>query len=320
MPETSKTSRTVEVFISYAHEDEVHWNELSKHLSLLKRRGVISVWHDRQIGAGREWKSEIETHLNTAHIILLLVSADFLASDYCHDVEMKRALERHDAGEARVIPIILRKVDWEGALFGKLQALPKDGEAITSWPNRDEAYSNVAEGIRNAVEELIKSQIESLLEKLNTAKSLRNWPNVINLGERIIKLLPDHQPTCLKTAAAYVKQRSYEDIGGYIRVLTKRHESYNAVVSGAIAALDRAIRLDPKNAEYHFLRGSLRGNLNDLSRAIELAPGIAKYYYFRAWNNEDDKEAALRDLEHALTLGYRERFPGSLERRIKERQ
>jgi hypothetical protein len=154
MPEMSKTSRTVEVFISYAHEDEELWNELSKHLSLLKRRSVISVWHDRQIGAGREWENEIDTHLNTAHIILLLFSADFLDSDYCHDVEMKRALERHEARQARVIPIILRPVSWRGTPFDKLQALPKDALPVISWAIRDEAFVNIVEGIQAAIEEL----------------------------------------------------------------------------------------------------------------------------------------------------------------------
>jgi hypothetical protein len=95
-------------------------------------RGVIHDWHDRKITAGSEWKGQIDQHLNTAGVILLLVSADFVNSDYCYDIEMKRALERHDKGEARVIPVILRPVgSWQDALFGKLQALPKDGKPVT---------------------------------------------------------------------------------------------------------------------------------------------------------------------------------------------
>ena len=100
-----------------------------KHLGILKRQGVIRDWHDRKITAGTEWKGQIDHHLDTAGVILLLVSADFIASDYCYDVEMKRALERHDTGEARVIPVILRPVDgWQAAPFGKLQAAPTDGQ------------------------------------------------------------------------------------------------------------------------------------------------------------------------------------------------
>jgi hypothetical protein len=103
----------------------------------------------------QEWKDEISQHLETAHLILLLISADFLASDYCYDIEMRRALERNERGEAAVIPIILRKVDnWESAPFSKLQCLPKDGKPITSWTDRDEAWADVARGIRLAIRRL----------------------------------------------------------------------------------------------------------------------------------------------------------------------
>ena len=154
MSSTSKASEPVEVFFSYAHEDEALRDELEKHLAILKRQGVITGWHDRKIGAGREWEGEIDAHLNTARVILLLISPDFLVSDYCYDVELKRAMQRHDAREARVIPVILRPVDWKGAPFGKLQALPKDAKPVTLWDNRDEGFRDVARGIREAVEEL----------------------------------------------------------------------------------------------------------------------------------------------------------------------
>ncbi len=148
------TDQAIEVFFSYAHEDEKLRDELAKHLKLLQRQGVIKAWHDREISAGTEWAGEIDEHLNTAQIILLLISADFLASDYCYDIELIRAMERHVAGKARVIPVMLRKVDWKGAPFEKLQALPKDALPVASWSNIDEAFTNVAEGIRNTVKEL----------------------------------------------------------------------------------------------------------------------------------------------------------------------
>jgi hypothetical protein len=141
----------IEVFYSYAHEDEELREELDKHLTMLKRQGVITGWHDREISVGTEWAGKIDEHLNSARVILLLISADFLASDYCYDVELKRAMERHKVGEARVIPVILRSVDWQGAPFGKLQALPKDAKPVTSWDNRDEAFTDIAQGIRNIV-------------------------------------------------------------------------------------------------------------------------------------------------------------------------
>lgn len=147
-------SKPVELFYSYSHKDETLRDELETHLALLKRQGVICGWHNRRITAGTEWAHQIDEHLNSARVILLLISADFLASDYCYDVEMKRALERHEAGEARVIPVILRPVDWRGDPFGKLQALPKDAKPVISWADRDEAFTDVARGIRKAVEEL----------------------------------------------------------------------------------------------------------------------------------------------------------------------
>ncbi len=147
----------LEVFISYAHADETLRKELEKHLSLLQQRKLITGWHDRQIPAGAEWAGEIDAHLNSAQIILLLISADFLASRYCYSIEMKRALERHEAGEARVIPIILRPVDWEQEpSLHKLQALPTSAKAVTTWsmpPTYDEAFLDIARGIRKVVEE-----------------------------------------------------------------------------------------------------------------------------------------------------------------------
>jgi hypothetical protein len=147
----------IEVFYSYSHEDEKLRRKLEKHLSQLSHAGLIAGWHDRKIGAGTEWNGQIDKHLNSARIILLLVSADFLHSGYCYDVEMKRAMERHEAGKARVIPIILRPCDWLTAPFGKLQALPKDGKPVTKWDNRDEAFTDIARGIRKAVGELTTS-------------------------------------------------------------------------------------------------------------------------------------------------------------------
>jgi hypothetical protein len=145
---------SIEVFFSYAHKDEELKNELVKHLSILKRQGVITAWHDREITAGTEWAGEIDTHLNAARVILLLISSDFLASDYCYDIELVQAMKRHTTGEACVIPVILREVDWKGAVFGKLQALPKNADPVASWVNRDQAFADVARGIRKAVEEL----------------------------------------------------------------------------------------------------------------------------------------------------------------------
>lgn len=146
-------NKALEVFFSYSHKDQDLRDQLETHLSLLKNQGVVSGWHDRKVIAGTEWAGEIEAHLNTAQIILLLISADFLASSYCYGIEVMRAMDRHNAGEARVIPIILRACDWHNAPFGKLQALPTDGKPISgrSWRNRDEAFLNATQGIRKII-------------------------------------------------------------------------------------------------------------------------------------------------------------------------
>ncbi len=157
MKSPESAPRLVSLFYSYSHKDEALRDELEEHLSLLKRHGFIHSWHDRKIGAGHEWQSSIDKNLETANIIVFLVSSAFLASDYCYDKEIKKALEKHEKGDARTIPVIIRPVDWSGAPFSKLQALPKNAEAVTSWANRDEAWTDVAKGIRKVIEELILS-------------------------------------------------------------------------------------------------------------------------------------------------------------------
>src|SRR5712692_8708249 len=132
------SSTPVEVFYAYAHEDEALRDTLEKHLSVLHRQGLISHWSDRHILPGTNWAQAIDEQVEQASIILLLISPDFLASDYCYDVEMRRALERHDRGEACVIPIILRPCDWRTSPFARLQCLPHNGKAVTTWQNPDE--------------------------------------------------------------------------------------------------------------------------------------------------------------------------------------
>jgi energy-coupling factor transporter ATP-binding protein EcfA2 len=144
----------VEIFYAYAREDEALRDELEKHLTTLQRQGLIMSWHDRKIVPGSDWAQEIDTHLATASIILLLISPDFLASEYCYGVEMQRAMARHERGDAHVLPIILRPVHWQTAPFASLQGLPRDMKPVTSWPNRDEAFEDIVRGIHWTVEHL----------------------------------------------------------------------------------------------------------------------------------------------------------------------
>src|SRR5271157_5384812 len=148
------TEKLLVIFISYSHKDDKLREDVEKHLSNLRRQNIVRSWHYRKITAGTEWKGQIDHYLDSAGIILLLVSADLIASDYCWDVEIARAMEQHEAGTARVIPVILRPVDWQSAPFGKLQALPKNAKPVTTWRNRDAAFLDVVSGIRAAIGEM----------------------------------------------------------------------------------------------------------------------------------------------------------------------
>ena len=142
----------VDLFYSYAHEDEPLRDELDGHLALLRRKGVIRPWHDRGIVPGQQWDEAIDAQLTRADLILLLVSKDFLNSDYIWGKELAVAIARAERGDASVVPVLLRAVDIEDAPFAKLQGLPTDLRPVTSWPNRDEAWTDVAKGIRRTVE------------------------------------------------------------------------------------------------------------------------------------------------------------------------
>src|SRR6266700_4825650 len=179
----------IEIFFCYAREDESLRQELERQLRVLQRQGLIDLWHDREISAGAEWEREIDIHLTAADIILLLVSPDFITSDYCYGIEMKRAMERHESGETCVIPIILRPVFWQKTPFGKLQALPTDGVPVTdhSWHHLDSAFFNVAEGIRKEA------------ERLQSRKSTRQFQVILVSGnlEQIVAIY-DHNHDKIK--------------------------------------------------------------------------------------------------------------------------
>jgi hypothetical protein len=178
----SPSSNSPELFLSYSHKDEALRDKLASHLKVLERQGIIKVWHDRNIDAGSEWKEKIDVHLQSAKIIVLLISADFLASDYCAGIEMNTAMDRHETGSAVVIPVILRPADWKWSRFAKLQIVPKDARPITTFDNRDVAFEQVASAIRNVAESLKQAPTE-----------LRTWTTHLEFG--MIRLFcPPDQP------------------------------------------------------------------------------------------------------------------------------
>jgi TIR domain len=162
---TSRQGGSVKVFLSYSHNDRKLREKLDAHLAVLKRNQLIHTWNDAEIAAGRAFQNEIAANLEVADVVLLLVSSSFLASDFCYCTEMKRAMERYEAGQATVIPIIIRPCDWQGAPFGKLLALPTDGKAVTSWRDHHAALLNVAKGIEKAIQSIIAGSARGAVER-----------------------------------------------------------------------------------------------------------------------------------------------------------
>lgn len=160
MPEES-----VKLFISYSHRDEALRRQLDKHLAPLQRQQVIAAWNDREIKAGMDWANQIDDNLNKADIILLLISPDFVASDYCSNIELEQAMRRHRAGESIIVPIVLEPCDWMWLPFGKFQAFPRDAKAITTWVNQNEAFLDVVAGIRKVAQELFVKRQQKLQQK-----------------------------------------------------------------------------------------------------------------------------------------------------------
>lgn len=181
----------IELFFSYSHRDEDLRDELEIHLAMLRRQGLIRTWHDRRIPPGEEIHGQISEHLESSDVILLLVSPYFLASDYCYDVEMKRALERHDEGGAIVIPVILEPCEWQEAPFGNLRATPKDGKPISKFPNIHDAFLDVAKDIRWAAGELGKGEKGPTLAE--PEGGAMRQPGIRSSNLRVKKQFSDHE-------------------------------------------------------------------------------------------------------------------------------
>ena len=149
---TNKPAKTapISAFVSYSHQDAKLKAELLKHLAPLERLGLVNHWDDGEIKAGDHWQKLIADQMASARLILLLVSSDFIASEYCYEKELVAALKRDKAKTARVLPVILRPCLWQDLPFGELQAVPLDGKPITTWQSPDEAMMEVAKAVREA--------------------------------------------------------------------------------------------------------------------------------------------------------------------------
>ena len=166
----------IHIFVSYSHRNEDDKDRLVTHLKLMERQGLVAPWDDRQIAPAEEWEPAIKEHLERAGLIILLISADFLASDYCWGKELKRAMGRHDAGEAKVVPVFAQPCDWKGAAFGKLQGVPQDAVPISDFPNPEFGFAEAAKAIRQAVENL-RSNPQSPVRDPQSSIALSRLPH-----------------------------------------------------------------------------------------------------------------------------------------------
>ncbi len=192
------------VFISYSHKDEAHKEDLEEHLSMLKRNGVISVWHDRKILAGQDWKDQIDQNLEEADIVVFLISPSFLASDYCYDKEVKRAMEKHDEGSAQIISVIVRDCDWNECEFSRFQAVPKDARPITLWDNRDTAWLDAVKGIRAHIESFTAKKKDKALANIDEDGQIQPSPSVLEWLEDTEISLTHRKVNKIKVSDIYV--------------------------------------------------------------------------------------------------------------------
>jgi len=148
----------MKTFISYSHRDESALERLHTHLAMLRREKKIDEWYDREILAGSDINEDITAQLETCNIFLALLSPDFLHSDYCYEREMQRAIERHEAGELRIIPIIIEPCDWKASPLQRFKALPKDGKPISEWTNENAAYLDIVAELRRIIQNELSAQ------------------------------------------------------------------------------------------------------------------------------------------------------------------
>lgn len=184
--------KSINVFIAYSRKDKEFKDRIYKHLSVLERNKMIKNWYDGLISPGQEWDKKVSEALKKSKIVLLLISANFIASDYCFDRELKKALKRHKSGKSVVIPIILRKCLWKDTPIGNLQVVPKDGIPIDNpiWHNEDEGYYDVVSKIKGVAQNILSldnpnAQLEN--NSINKILAKGESKNLIDkLGEQIL--------------------------------------------------------------------------------------------------------------------------------------
>ncbi len=291
MPEES-----VKLFISYCHRDETLRQQLDKHLAPLKGQKVIEAWHDRQIRAGDEWANQIDHNLNKADIVLLLISPDFVASDYCSNIELEQAVKRHENGEAIIVPVILEPCDWSWLPFAKFQAFPKDGKAITTWGNQNEAFVDVAQGLRKVAQELFaKRKLLAEQKEANRARYLQKVEEVLSDGKISIvqrDTLEELRETLGLTPAeaTEIETRAYEPYSRVEENLNKYKQTLNRLIEKGYYPFSEEIEKDLENRQ------------RDLGLKPEDAARISKPILDQAELDDQTKKKQLTEAEKLQAL------------------
>ena len=307
-----KAMGAIKIFVSYAHKDAKLAQALERQLAPIERQGLIRLWDSSMIPGGVEWKTEILRNLNDSQIILLLVSPDFLASDFGSHVEIQRAMERQKAGEARVIPILIRPADWKVAPFASLQVLPRNGKAITTWENRELAFEEVAMELRKIIEAFkpgqppVSKDDESRIQELEgrANKTGADYTELGNLYERLRRID--------EAIRAYEQARSLQPSDVDVLFALSRLYNDTGAYERSIEILNQLITLQPDFADAYKQRGLVYRREADAEYAAK----------------EDDEQRlikyklAIADLERAVELrpNFEEALGslGGIYRRLKD--
>ncbi|MCY4552978.1 MAG: tetratricopeptide repeat protein [Candidatus Poribacteria bacterium] len=324
-------NKPLKVFITYSHKNTAEKDELITRLALLKREGIISIWHDNEILPGDKWRDAIFYNLADSDLLLYLTSAHSLDSENCNK-ELASALN----AEIRVIPIILENCDWLNHQLSDFQALPDKGNPINKWQPESEGWQNVVDGIRNTVDEM-QIQAKSSSENVQNRR-LAEWVfqqgnfllmlNQINMAieaySHAIDLNPDNADAYINRGATYIKKGKH-DLAiencnkaiqlrpDYALTYSNRGVAYDKKGEHdlAISDYDKAIELKPNYADAYNNRGNAYGNkgehdraIIDYTKAIELNSEFADAYHNRgvAYYSKNDFDQAITDYTKAIEL------------------
>jgi tetratricopeptide (TPR) repeat protein len=325
---TTLPIKEINSFYCYAREDHDFCEKLEHYLTPLKRRHSFSTWFDRRINPGENWEEAVEEHLNAADLIFLLISPDFMASDYCYTKEMRRALERHARGEARVVPILLRPTYWEDMPFSGIQLLPTNSIPLTRWLDSDEAFQDIIGGIDKTIQALLalRETKETWLTEGNTLFERKRYNKALIAYEQALRLDLNYAYAYVGKGNTLNKLRRYnEALMAYEQALRlDPNYAYTYVGKGnalnglkkydeALAAYEQALRLDPNYALAYNNKGNTLNNLKRYDEALtayEQAIGLDSNYAL-AYNNKGNTlnnlkryDEAEKAHQKARELGY----------------